>query len=143
MAYHLYSFEMNGNIYHCDIYPDEIDGYEINSKKINLNQMNLQKNDKFKMTYDFGCNWEFNIEVIDVLEKQNEKKYPYIVEGSGKGIIEDNGISALIKLVKLKESKKVPKCEGFYFDYTDFDLENLNKILHSEIRKIKKGFEEY
>lgn len=148
LAYHLYSFEMNGNVYHCDICADEIDDYEINSRFITLNQMHLQKNDKLKMIYDFGCNWQFNIEVIDILEKQNNKKYPYIVVGKGKGIVEDEGMYTLQEFIKAKDSGRKTKIKvseyeeiEFNFDYTEFDLKMLNQKLHSEIRKIKNGFE--
>lgn len=148
LAYHLYRFEMNGNVYHCDICAEEIDGYEINSRLINLNRMYLQKNDKLKMIYDFGCDWQFNIEVIDILEKQSDKKYPYIVEGKGKGIVEDEGIYTLQEFIKAKDKGKTPKIQvsdeeyiDFDFDYTEFDLDMLNQKLHSEIRKIKYGFE--
>lgn len=147
LAYHLYSFNINGDIYHCGIAEEDIDGYEIDAKRVTLNQLNLQKEDKFHLTYDFGCDWQFTIQVLDILEKNKEKTYPYIVEGKGKGIIEDEGIFTLQEIIKENDKgKKVYKYDDDFeieFDYKEFDLEKLNQDLSKEIRKIKNGFEKY
>ena len=149
LAYHLYKFELNGDTYHCDICADMIDEYEINSRRVTLNQLHLQKNDKFIMNYDFGCDWQFNIEVIDILEKDNNIIYPYIVDGKGKGIIEDEGRGTLDEFIKAKDEGRKTLIEisdeeylDYEFDYTEFDLDVLNQNLHNEIRKIKRGFEQ-
>ena len=102
------------------------------------------------MTYDFVCDWKFNIELLDILEKENDKKYPYIVEGKGKGIVEDEGIGTLLDFIEANDKGEPTlvyisddEYYDFEFDYREFNLEELNKKLSSEIRKIKNGFEKY
>ncbi|MEG1141623.1 MAG: plasmid pRiA4b ORF-3 family protein [Clostridia bacterium] len=148
LAYHLYKFEFYGDIYHCNIESENIFEYEISSTDITLNQLLLQIGDKIDMIYDFGDNWKFNIEVIDILKRDKNKEYPYIVEGKGKGIIEDNSF-LLDEFIKLNNKNKPSSYDfgngkiNFDFDYREFNLKKLNDKLKNNIRKIKNNYENY
>ena len=54
------------------------------------------------MAYDFGCNQEFDIEVINIqpMGRGQGRAYPKIIAGEGKGIIDDMSANELAELIE-------------------------------------------
>ncbi len=93
LAYHLYSFKDDVNNYECEIslreseemnYPDK----DIDTWLVTIDQLKI-KNNKFIMKYDFGADYEFVIEVLDVIELKEIFYIPRVIYGRGYGIVED------------------------------------------------------
>ncbi len=76
-------------------------------------------------------------------------KYPRIVDGAGKGILDDVPADEFKKIVKRID--KTGKSTHMYYspygmeelwDYRDFDIDMMNKTLKSDIAAIQCGYEE-
>lgn len=67
-----------------------------------LHQLNLKIGDRLRMDYDFGTTQTFWIELICVedMERGQGRRYPYITEGSGCGIIDDMSSDELQGLIE-------------------------------------------
>lgn len=113
-----------------------------------LSQLHLIQGDKLKMTYDFGANHVFNLELLAVepMGKGQGKKYPLIVNGAGSGIIEDVCVDEVKELVEQIDMNGCTDEPIFYpfdcvkWDYRDFDLKVLNALLKGEIERIQEGY---
>ncbi len=119
--------------------------------KTKLSDLKLSKGDVLHMEYDYGAGWEFSIKLIRITEmkKGTGTHYPYIVNGRGKGIIEDMFPFELVEMIKeTNETGNLPKIydafsdDGIEWDYNDFDLEYCNMSFKDIIRKIQSIYEE-
>lgn len=82
---------MNGDLTHS--YGIKIKGEFLDDEIIDeydLNYLELEKNQRFKVYYDFGDGWIFNVRVSKIEEEYGNKRY-YILSGKGYGIVEDSG----------------------------------------------------
>lgn len=93
-----------------------------------LNYLELTVGKKFKVIYDFGDNWKFNIKVSKIIDGYQAKELD-IIDGIGYGIVEDcGGIYGL---------NKVFNGESDYFDsqdINDFNLEEIQKYVEKELK---------
>lgn len=150
LAYHLYKFEDDSKKYECEIglreaeemcYPDK----GIDTWLVTLDQLDI-KNNKFMMTYDFGENYEFVIEVIEQIELKEIYRIPRVIDGVGYGIVEDgkfiledylDGKSLEYPLLFIKRGRHT------MLDFNSFDLVECNKKLKREISKIRNSYFPY
>ena len=146
-AYHLYMFEDDTTKYECEIslreaeemnYPDK--GKE--TMFVTIYQLNI-KNNKFMMTYDFGDEYEFVIEVLEQVELNETNRIPKVIDGVGYGILEDNKsiLEDYLDGVELEYPlffKKTGRSKVTDFNY--FNLEECNKRLKREISLIRNGY---
>ena len=150
LACHLYKFEDDSKKYECEIslreaeemgYPDK----GINTWLVTLDQLDI-KDDKFMMTYDFGENYEFVIEILEQIELKEIYRIPRVVDGVGYGIVEDgkfileaylDGKSLEYPLLFIKRGRHT------ILDFNDFDLEECNKKLKREISRIRNAYYPY
>jgi len=152
LAYHLYKLVFNKKVYDSFLGEKEFrpKGAK-DARKAYLNTFEFIENDKMEMEYDFGSTNEFVIKYIckRPLEKGNGRHYPYIIEGKGRGIIDDISSFELKEIVddidKLGYSKYyyTPGYEmPIKYDYRDYDLKIDNILLKGLIEEIKDGYEQ-
>lgn len=153
LAYHLYDITYEDRIYDCWTCMDDYPLKEniLNAVTTKLSKINLKEKDKMIMEYDKGTPTDFVITYIDSkeIERGNGRHYPYIIDGSGRGMIDD------IASYKLKEIVNDIDKKGYsehYFtpgyertikyDYRDYDIKGDNILLKGKIEEIKYAYEE-
>lgn len=147
LAYHLYMFEDDSETFECEIslmeaersgYPDK--GFD--TWQVTLDNLEM-KNNKFIMTYDFGENYKFIIEVLDLFELKERYTIPKVLDGVGYGIVEDDkqsledyldGKTLNNNLLLVKRGR----CT--LLDFNSFDIEECNKKLKRDIAKIRNSY---
>ena len=122
-----------------------------NAVTTKLSTINLKEKDKMIMEYDKGTPTDFVITYLGSkeIERGNGRHYPYIIDGSGRGMIDD------IDSYKLKEIVNDIDKKGYsehYFtpgyerpikyDYRDYDIKGDNILLKGKIEEIKYAYEE-
>lgn len=81
---HLYSFFMDGRPWSDDKFAAPYDDEGPHADEVKIGELELHKNQKFLYLFDYGDEWRFNVEVIDI-ESSNLKLFkPEIVEFNGK-----------------------------------------------------------
>ena len=146
MAYHLFEFFYDNERFEI---PNE-DAFEeqIDMADFKLHQLGLEIGDSIRMDYDFGTTQTFFIELINIedMGRGQGRKYPYVLEGAGRGIIDDMSSDELQELVEEIDATGKTK-EPFYYqnrslpwDYRWFDLDCINGLLKGEIEFIEEGY---
>lgn len=152
LACHLYDIKYKDKIYDCWInIEDDYSGFvKLNATTTELNKLELKEKDKLEMKYDFGSTTTFKITYLGCrdLEKGNGRHYPYVVNGSGRGMIDDLSSFELKKIVDDIDNKGYSK---YYFtpgyertikyDYRDFNIKTNNVLLKGIISEIKYKYE--
>ena len=157
LAYHLFEMSYRDKRYEITLEDDafalEDDAFaegSIDPRGVALKQLDLEIGSVIRMVYDYGCDQRFTIELVDILEmkKGTSTKYPRIIAGMGKGILDDVSPYDFGKIVqKIKKSEKsthtyiAPSGETEVWDYRDFDLDKANNTLKRDIANIEIGFE--
>ena len=150
MAYHLYKFEDDKNTYECEMslreaeemgYPDKgIDAWLVTLEDLEM------KDNTFIMTYDFGDNYKFVIEILEQIELKEIFRIARVIDGVGYGIVEDGRdiledyldgkpLEYPLLFIKSGQHRRI--------DFNSFDLEECNKKLKREISKIRQGYSIY
>lgn len=153
LAYHLYDVTYKDKIYDCwscmDDYP--LKENILNAVTAKLSTINLKEKDKMIMEYDKGTPTDFVITYIDSkeIERGNGRHYPYIIDGSGRGMIDDIDSYKLKEIVNDIDKKGysehyfTPGYErSIKYDYRDYDIKGDNILLKGKIEEIKYAFEE-
>lgn len=146
MAYHLFEFYYDRERFEI---PNE-DAFEeqIDMAAFKLHQLKLKIGDRIRMDYDFGTTQTFWIELLNVedMGRGQGRKYPYVVEGAGRGIIDDMAVDELQGLIAQIDDKGKTD-EPIYYqnqpfprDYRWFDLDCINGLLKGEIEIIEDGY---
>lgn len=93
-----------------------------------LSYLNLKEKNRFKVIYDFGDNWVFNITVSKINEGYAEEKRVKVLSGKGYGIVDDCGgpwgLSEIFDGTSEYWEKK---------DINDFNLEEINNEIDMQI----------
>lgn len=150
LANHLFFIEHNGNHYEIDFDDDFYDEESINPTTVKLNNMGLEIDSVMEMVYDYGCEQEFVITLKEIsdMEKGTSLRYPRIVAGQGKGILDNMFSDEFGEVMKQIDEKN--KSEQMYlsptgeyelWDYRDFNIDEMNRTLKSDIEAIQNGFE--
>lgn len=147
LAYHLFSISCDGDSYEL---PDE--DMEISETEclfcVKLSDLNLKVGSKLEMVYDFGCEQEFSLEVVDIrpMKKGAGRAYPKITAGAGLGIIDDMPADELLELIQDIDKNG---SSSFYYeakrpevvwDYRNYDMQLDNLLLKGEIERIAEGY---
>ena len=146
-AYHLFSIEYKGTVY--------VTGIEDYSEspllqEVKLSRLKLQVGEHMTMIYDFGCEQNFDIEFLgfEDMPKGSGRAYPKVVEGEGKGIIDDMPVDELMEIIKAtdKNGKSDFKIitefgDELIWDYRDYSRDFDNSLLKGEIQRIREGYE--
>ena len=150
LANHLFFIEYNGNHYELGTEDESETSNNIDPTTISLNDIGLERGSTMRMVYDYGCEQEFVITLKEFsdMEKGTSRKYPKIVAGQGKGIIDNMFSEEFGKVIKRidknnKSDRKYLSPTGEYklWDYRDFDIDVINKNLKEDIESVQMGFE--
>ena len=146
LAYHLFEFDYKNKRFEI---PDEECLYEqLDMAAFRLYQLELQVGDRLRMDYDFGTTQTFWLELISIKDMKHGwgGHYPFILDGAGRGIIDDLGCADLKKLVEQidRTGKTDPLIyyadERVPWDYRCFDLKYTNALLKFEINQIEAAY---
>ena len=147
MAYHLFYIECSGTRYETAI---ENYGECPLLQDANLSKLDLQIGQHMEMIYDFGCEQEFDIELLKIenMPKGAGRAYPKVVDGAGRGIIDDMPVFELMEIInktdKNGESDFMITTEfgnQMIWDYRDYKIKLDNGLLKGEIEEIQEGYE--
>ena len=146
MAYHLFEFYYKDGRF--EIPNEDADEEQIDMAVFKLHQLELKIGDRIRMDYDFGTTQTFWIELIGIedMGRGQGRKYPYVTEGAGRGIIDDMPSDELQEIIE-QIDKNGKTAEPIYYndrampwDYRWFDLDNINSLLKGEVEMIEEGY---
>lgn len=157
MAYHLFEMEYKGVVFTLGD-DDDFDFDEDENSRLlfdfKIGQLGMSIGDTIEMIYDFGCDQQFDIQLIEVGEmpKGSGRGYPKILDGAGRGIVDDMPAFELLEIIKKVD--KIGHSEVYYscygsdedtpeWNYRNYDIDLDNYTLKRKIKSIKEGFEEY
>lgn len=146
-AYHLFSIE------HKDIvYETAIENYGqfplLQDKK--LSELKMQIGEHLHMLYDFGTEQHFDIELINIsdMPKGTGRAYPRVIDGEGRGIIDDMPVYELMDIIEATDkngkSDFIITTEfgnEMVWDYRNYNIDSDNCLLKGEIEMIQEGYE--
>ena len=152
LAYHLYNITYDNKIYDCwvCIEDDYSDIPKVNATITKLKDLELKENDTMEMKYDYGSTTNFKITYLGCtdLERGNGSHYPYVVDGEGRGMLDDICDFELKEIVE--DTDKKGYSEHYFtpgyertikYDYRNFNIKNNNALLKGLVLEIKNGYE--
>ena len=133
LAYHLYDIKYKNKVYDCwvCIEDDHSDIPPINATITKLSDIGLKENDTMEMEYDTGSTTTFKITYLGCsdLERGKESHYPYIIDGEGRGMLDDMCDFELKEIVEdidkkgFSEHYVTPGYEKYEkYDYRKFNI---------------------
>lgn len=158
MAYHLFEMKFKGSTYFL-IEEDfeELPNYDnerydlLGAYKIGM--LGLNVGNTIEMTYDLGCCQVFDIELLEIsdMPKGHGRAYPKILDGAGRGIVDDMSASELLEAIKKTDedghSEIYYSSDGFEdvpeWDYRNYLIDCDNGLLKGIIDRIRDGYENY
>ena len=146
MAYHLFEFFYDDGRFEI---PNEYAPFEqIDMADFKLHQLGLKPGDRIRMDYDFGTTQVFWLELVEIADMKRGwgRRYPCVLDGAGRGIIDDMSCEELAELVaQIDRTGKTD--EPIYYqerivpwDYRWFELDSINGLLKGEIELIEEGY---
>lgn len=146
LAYHLFEFYYDDGRFEI---PNEDAPFEqIDMADFKLHQLKLKLGDRIRMEYDFGTTQTFWLELVEIADMKRGwgRRYPYVLDGAGRGIIDDMSCEELSELVaQIDRNGKTD--EPIYYqgrmmpwDYRWFDLDCMSSLLKGEIELIEEGY---
>ena len=146
MAYHLFELYYDDDRFEI---PNEDATFEqVDMADFKLHQLKLKLGDRIRMDYDFGTTQTFWLELIEIADMKRGwgRRYPYVLDGAGLGIIDDMSCEELSELV-VQIDRNGKTDEPIYYqermmpwDYRWFDLGCMNSLLKGEIELIEEGY---
>ncbi|MGB7873061.1 MAG: plasmid pRiA4b ORF-3 family protein [Anaerolineales bacterium] len=135
--YHLHMFTIDGQIY-SDPEDDEYGDLSIkNETRYWLDQLDLREKSKFSYEYDFGDSWDHTILVEKIVPAEKGTKYPVCIKGKRACPPEDVGgvwgyddFLEAIADSNHPEHNEYLEWVGGEFDPEEFDLDEVNQLLH-------------
>ena len=115
---------MRGDLDHCygmKKGKDYLDDEELSK---DINYLELKEGQRFKVIYDYGDNWVFNVRVSKVLEDYGSKRC-YVVNGKGYGIVEDCGGEYYLDRIFNDEEND--------YNIDEFDLDDINSTIDKRL----------
>jgi hypothetical protein len=126
---HLYNFDVSGTLFSIPDQEFESDDLDVKNK---ITEFLIEKGQRALYTYDFGDNWEHEIEIVDVFKKEKGVRYPKCLDGKRNAPPEDcggvPGYEDIIDALKSKnksEHKDLLEWLGDY-DPGKFDIDEIN-----------------
>lgn len=116
-----------------------------------IGRLDMRTGDVIEMTYDMGCGQVFEIELLEIgdMPKGHGRAYPRILDGAGRGIVDDMPAFDLLEAIR--------KCDldghsGIHYsstgslnipewDYRNYSVDVDNDLLKVIIAHIRDGYE--
>ena len=146
LAYHLFEFYYDDDRF--EIPNEDVPFEQIDMADFKLHQLKLKLGDRIRMEYDFGTTQTFWLELVEIADMKRGwgRRYPYVLDGAGRGIIDDMSCEELSELVaQIDRNGKTD--EPIYYqerrmswDYRWFDLDCMNSLLKGEIELIEERY---
>ncbi len=137
---HLFEFDAGGytiGVIEGSMVPEGTLG----SKEVMLSRLLDTENMKFKYLYDFGDNWDHEIELERIIPGVSGKSYPTCIGGERNCPPEDvMGFPGYMNLIEIMKDEKHPEYQGMLewlgeeYDPEYFDLEETNGELQFIIK---------
>lgn len=146
LAYHLFEFYFDDRRF--EIPNEDAPFDQVDMACFRLHQMGLKIGDRIRMEYDFGTTQVFWAELVGIedMKRGRGRRYPYILDGAGQGIIDDLSCEELIELMG-QIDRNGQTDEPIYYqerelpwDYRWFDLDCMNGLLKGGIAQIEEGY---
>ena len=146
LAYHLFEFYYDDDRFEI---PNEDAPFEqIDMADFKLHQLKLKLGDRIRIEYDFGTTQTFWLELVEIADMKRGwgRRYPYVLDGAGRGIIDDMSCEELSELVAQIDRNGNTDDPIYYqermmpWDYRWFDLDCMNSLLKGEIELIEEGY---
>ena len=116
-------YSMNGDLEH--MYGIKIGTQYLEEEILNtqdLNYLELKEKQRFKIIYDYGDNWIFNITISKINDNYGIKPF-MVTKAVGKGIEEDcGGVYGLYNLIANKDN-------NWGYDINDYDINEINNLI--------------
>ncbi len=152
LAYHLYNIKYNNKVYDCFvcIEDDYSDIPKINATITKLSDLGLKESNTMEMEYDYGSPTTFKITYLgcSALERGKGSHYPYVIDGEGRGMLDDMSDFRLKEVVEDIDKKGYSEhyfTPGYErtikYDYRKFNIKNNNTLLKGLVLEIKNGYE--
>ncbi len=158
MAYHLFEMKFKGTTYFLtDEDFEDLPNYDnerydlLGAYKIGM--LGLNVGDTIEMTYDLGCCQVFDIELMEIADmpRGHGTAYPKILDGAGRGIVDDMSASELLEAIRKTDedghSEIYYSSDGFNdvpeWDYRNYRVDWDNALLKGIIDRIRDGYENY
>ncbi len=152
LAYHLYNIKYKNYIFDCWVCAEESPDYSdlTNATIIKLKDLKLKENDTMEMEYDYGSTTTFKITYLESRDATEYEGYlyPNIVDGAGRGMLDDMCDLKLKEIVDdidkkgYSEHYVTPGYEKYEkYDYRKFNIKSNNKKLKGLVLDIKNGYE--
>ena len=152
LAYHLYNIKYKNYIFDCWVCAEESPDYDdlTNAIVIKLKDLELKENDTMEMEYDYGSTTTFKITYLESRDANEYEGYlyPNIVDGAGRGMLDDMCDFELKEIVEDIDKKGYSE---YYFtpgyertikyDYRNFNIKSNNALLKGLVLEIKNGYE--
>ena len=149
LTYHLYNIKYKDYTFDC-FGCTEIDENAIDATITKLSILGLETNDELEMEYDYGSTTTFKITYIGErnMSEFEGYLYPNIVDGAGRGMLDDMCDFELKEIVEDTDRKGY---SDYYvtlgyekhekYAYRKFNLKANNKKLKGLVLEIKNGYE--
>jgi len=149
LAYHLFMLKYKEIKYELPMEDDFDFTKSFNPNDTKLGELNMEIGDIIEMIYDFGCDQFFSIKLLEITEMEKGKStlYPRVIDGIGKGILDDVPADEFAEIVG--KIKKTGKSDNIYlspkgveepWDYRDFDIDEINRTIKRNIIKISRAY---
>ena len=129
---HLHNFEVDGKTFSVSY--NEYENEDLDTENKIAKFLN-RKGQKALYTYDLGDNWEHKIEVVDILEKEKNLKYPLCLAGERNAPPEDcgsvPGYENVMRALNDKGGKEDLDLLEWLGDYDpeEFDINEVNEAI--------------
>lgn len=151
LAYHLYQIKHQNDRYDCMIEPLDLGDYIFkDAVKKKLSDVDFKRDNQMIMEYDFGSTTTFIITYLGTRDMGEYEGYlyPIIVDGEGRGMLDDIPDFELKEIVDDIDKKGysdhfvTPGYERYEkYDYRKFNIKTNNRKLKGLVLEIKNGYE--
>lgn len=118
---------MSGDLEHCYGLKRGKEYLKDEEMSKDINYLELKEGQRFKVIYDYGDNWVFNVRVSKVIEDYGSKRC-YVLSGIGYGIVEDCGGEYYLDRIFNDDDND--------YNIDEFDLDDVNSTIDNRLFSI-------
>lgn len=156
MAYHLFEMKYKDTTYILteegfeDLLCEETEKFDLLGYT-KVGKLGMRPGDRMEMIYDLGCCQVFEITLLEIgdMPKGAGRAYPKILDGAGRGIVDDMSSEELAEVIGKID---LDGHSGIYYsddgdanvpewDYRNYRIDLDNALLKGNIEMIRDGYE--